>query len=107
MLFNTDGSLDQKLQQQDRKIQEAEMRIANLDEEVEDLLESLKVSPKQLTAFLENRENFSEANWLEVSKQKKQFDEKLKRDLDHVRNPIKSKRAYSSLHVQRHWLHVK
>lgn len=107
MFSDAYNSQEQKMQQQKKKIQEMELRIANLDEEVEELLESLKVSPEQLTAFLSNKENFTEENWNEVAKQKKELEEKLKRELDNVRNPIKSKKTYSSLHVQRHWLHVK
>lgn len=101
-------ALENKIQQNQSKIESLEIQLEGLTREEEKLLSELKVSSEQLVSFISKKENFTEENWEELNKQLKQMDEKLHRELENVRNPLKTKRAYSSLNgVQSHWLYVK
>ncbi len=100
-------SCEQQAQKNDLDIKELELKIEGLDLKTEELFTSLNVTPEQISAYLDNKENFTEENWAEISKQKKDYELKHERDMKQIRNPTKMKRAYASLNVQRHWLHVK
>lgn len=103
----SDTKSEQQIQTRASKIQALQLQLENLDRQMEELLGELRVSPEQLSAFISKKENFTEENWAELVSQKKRLDDKLQRELDNIRNPLKTKRNYKSLHVQRHWLHVK
>jgi|ERR1700733_5959096 hypothetical protein len=103
----SDQNLDQQIQQRTSKIKALEIQIEQLDLQTDALLSELKVTPEQLTAFISKKEHFTEENWEELVKQKQTLDNKLSTELANIRNPKKTKRNYSSLHVSRHWLHVK
>lgn len=100
-------SLDQKFQQQQRKIAELAIQMEKLDLEIDSFLKELKVTPAQLSTFISQQENFTPQNWEELAKQQKQIDEKLHRDLSQIRNPKKTKKAYDSLRIERHWIRAK
>lgn len=100
-------SLENQINDKDVKIKELQIQIENLDNSVSDLLNSLNVTSEQLTAYLEKPEHFTKENWTELVEQKHQLEEKLLRELANINNPQKTKKSYSNLHVQRHWLHVR
>lgn len=105
MLFQ--DNIEEKLNINEKKIRELAIHHEKLDSDVHQFLNELEVTPAQLNAFISNKENFTESNWQELQKHKKQLDEKLDVDLKNVRNPLKSKKALASLNVNRHWLHVR
>lgn len=105
-MFNQ-NSLEQQILQQETKIKELEIQLETLENSVGELLTHLQVTPEQLTAFVDKQEHFSEENWTELQKQRKILDDKLLREIANIRNPRKTKNAYSNLHVERHWLHVR
>lgn len=100
-------NIEEKLNVNEKKIRELAIRHEKLDSDISSFLVDLEVTPEQLTAFISKQENFTEDNWQELQKQKQQLDEKLDVELKNVRNPLKSKKALASLHVARHWLHVR
>lgn len=101
------NSLENKIQQQESKIKELEIQLETLEHSVSELLTHLQVTPEQLTALVSNQEHFSEENWSDLQKHKLQIEEKLQREIANIRNPRKIKKSYDSLHVERHWLHVR
>lgn len=100
-------ALENKIQQYSTKIEELEIRLESLLREEEKLLHDLQITREQLSVFVSNPENFTAENWAELNDQQKKMNEKLHRELENIRNPIKTKKAYDSLHVQSHWLYVK
>lgn len=100
-------NIEEKLHLNEKKIRELSIRLEKLESDITNFLEELEVTPEQLSTFISKKENFTEENWLEIQKQKKQLDEKLDLDLKNVRNPLNSKKALASLNVGQFWLHVK
>ncbi len=101
------NSLDHQIQQQETKINELEIQLESLESSVTELMSFLNVSSEQLTSYIEKQDHFTDENWKDLTTTKKKLDEKLHRELTNIRNPIKTKKSYSNLHVERHWLHVR
>jgi len=105
-MFKEDN-LDEKIEKNDSKIKEISIQIQNLNREEKALLDELKVTPEQLSTFIENKENFSEKNWDEIQSQKKKLDQKLLLELANIRNPSKTKKAFKERNIDNNWLFVK
>lgn len=103
----SDAKLEAQIEQQELKIKALTNQLDNLSREVDEFLGALDISLNQLAHYAEQKENFTEENWNELSQQRKQLEEKLHRELENIRNPVNTKRSYDNLHVQRHWLFVK
>lgn len=88
-------------------LQELAIRIESLNDQVDELLNELDVSPEQLTAFVENKENFTEENWNHLLQQKEEWNKKLLLSLKNIRNPIEAKKKYAERRVEQHWLFVR
>lgn len=104
MLFD---SMEQQIRQQEEKIRKLSLMIENQDREVNEFLQQQNIVPEKVGKFLENSENFCEESWSTLNQEKQKLEEKLHRDLTNIRNPKKTKKSYASLHVERHWLHVR
>lgn len=100
-------NIEEKLNMNEKKLREMSIRLEKLDRDIANFLHEMEVTPEQLTAFISKKEHFTEGNWEELQKHKKQLDEKLEVELKNVRNPLKAKKALASLNVNRHWLYVK
>src|SRR5436190_11680354 len=103
----SDAKMEAQIEQQDLKIKALTNQLDNLSREVDEFLGVLDINLHQLAHYAEQKENFTEENWNELHKQRKQLEDKLHRELENIRNPVKTKRSYDNLHVQRHWLFVK
>lgn len=102
------NKLENEIQQLLNKINQLELRIEAHEQEESQFLESLSINLDQITAFVENKDNFTSENWEEIQKQKTDLNEKLKLHLSSIKDPRKTKKEYSSLQgIQRHWLHVR
>lgn len=99
--------LEKKIQKHELAFKELMIKTDTLNQQVEELLAELNVSPEQLTTFIGNKDNFSEENWEMIVKQRKELDEKLLRELANIRNPLKNKKTYSERVVPQHWLFVR
>lgn len=99
--------LERKINKNEMAIQELTISLENLNQQVDALLNELEVSAEQLTAFVENKENFSEENWDLLLKQKKDWNEKLRLSLENVRNPLSAKKKYAERKIEPHWLFVR
>ncbi len=100
-------NIEEKLNLNEKHIRELSIRFEKLEKDISSFLEELEVTTEQLTAFISQKDNFTDDNWQELQKHKKQLEEKLETDLKSIRNPLNSKKALASLNVGRHWLHVK
>lgn len=99
--------IEKQMEQQKFKFQELAIQFESLNVEIDRFFGQLDVSPEQLSCFLEKREHFTERTWKELLKKRQELDQKLQRELDCIRNPLKTKDNYQSLHVARHWIHVR
>lgn len=100
--------LENKIEQNNTKIKALSIQIENINREMDSFFKELQINFDNLSEFMSKKDNFTEENWEELSKQKKMIEERLQRELDNIRNPLKAKHAQSSQqHVQRHWLFVK
>lgn len=100
-------NIEEKLSANEKKIRELDIRFEKLNNDIKNFLNELQVTPEQLTSFISQKENFTEENWEELQKQKKQLEDKLNLELKNITNPLKSKKARASLNIDRHWLYVK
>lgn len=100
-------TLEKQVEKNAQTIKELAIQIENINRQTEELLKELNVSPEQLTAFISNKEAFSEENWNTLTEQRKSLEEKLLLELASVRNPLKTKKTYQDRHIQPHWLFVR
>lgn len=102
-----ESKLENQIQNHSLKAQELAIRLEDLDREVDTFLKEVNINLDKLTSFMENKENFTDENWTQLLQEKEKINEKLQRELANIRNPLKTKKAYSGLRVQNHWLHVR
>lgn len=109
MFFSKDKELNlqQGTQKNEALLKQLLIRVDSLDREIKMLLDELKVTPEQVSTYLSNPDNFTPENWHELQLERKVLDEKLKRDLENIRNPPKIKKTMADRHVAPHWLYVK
>ncbi len=99
--------LDDQIQQAESKLEALAIRMDNLDREADELFADLKVTQEQLDAFIGSPLNFTQENWVQIQELKKELDDKLKRELANIRDPLKIKKAYSERNIGQHWLYVR
>lgn len=101
---------DQLEKQIEKNIQIAKqlsIEIENLNRQSDELLKELKVSPDQLSTFIDRQDAFTEEDWNALLTERKKLEEKLLLALAQVRNPKKTAAATKSLNVAPHWLFVR
>lgn len=102
-----DQRIERFISKTDASIKENSIQQEALDKEVQELLKELKVTPQQIAAFISAKENFTMENWEELQEQRKILDEKLSRSLNHIPDPLKTRKTQAERNVGRHWLFVK
>jgi cytochrome oxidase Cu insertion factor (SCO1/SenC/PrrC family) len=105
-------SLEQKLeaniQNTQLKMQQLAISMESLENEYQQLLEDLALTPEQLKDYAEDSSNFSPPIWEQLQNDKKKLDEKLDLALKSVRDPLKIKKTFSDQGlIQRHWIFVR
>ena len=84
-----------------------ELQIEALDKEIAQFLTELKVTPENLTLFIQNQSHFTPDNWETLQQERKALEEKLQLNLKNIPNPRKAKKAYRERQVGSNWLFVK
>ncbi|MCB1112625.1 MAG: hypothetical protein H7A37_01850 [Chlamydiales bacterium] len=102
-----ESSPEFKIRQNEKKLRELRVRVDSLNKEVDGFLTSLGVSSEQLTAYVENRENFDDETWEKLQDERQKLDAKLTFELESVSDPTKTKKAYETLNVAPHWIFVR
>lgn len=105
--MNHIDQLEQTIQKNELAIRELAIQIDSMSDQVNSFLAELNVSPEQLSAYLANQDNFTQENWNTLLQQKQELEEKLKRELENIKNPLKTKKTYSERKIQQHWLYVR
>ncbi len=107
MFSKSEPYQDNHNNQADQKINALAIQLEQLDRAVDELFSLIELTPEQLTAFVKKPEHFTKENWEELDKQRLALEERLNRSLSNIRNPRKTKRAYSALNAAHNWLFVK
>ncbi len=102
-----DKKIEDHIHKNKTAFKELSIRMEGLNREVQDLLESLNVTPQQLSRYVENPDNFVSENWEEIQKIKQEIDAKMERSLSNIKNPQKTKQSFENLRIQPTWLHVR
>lgn len=100
-------ALEKAIQKNELAIQELAIQIDSVASQVDAFLTELNITAEQISAFIENKDNFTEENWNTLLQQKQELEAKLKRELANIKNPLKTKKTYSERNVQQHWLFVR
>lgn len=98
---------EDKATQHEKLIQELSIRMEQLDREIDTLLKELKVTPDQLSTFIQEKDNFTEENWSQLQEQRRKLDEKLLCELKNVSDPLKTKKNYEGRVIGSNWIHVR
>lgn len=99
--------LESKLHRQLKACSEAEIQNEHLNEEIHSYFEEYSIEPKQLSAFISQKEHFCEQNWEQLQQEKKKLEDRLERDLKNIANPFRLKKVYKQRKVENHWLFVR
>ncbi|EFB42844.1 hypothetical protein pah_c001o031 [Parachlamydia acanthamoebae str. Hall's coccus] len=107
-MFDHD-SLEEKIQKNTFKIEELSIHIESIDRQINTLLEEeLKVTPEQLSQFIQTKDHFTEENWNQMQEEKARLSAKLETDLKSIRNPQQQQKRYAERAVVgNHWLFVR
>lgn len=101
-------NLDEVIESNEKRIRELSIQIENLDKKIEDLYKELKLTPEQVNVFIENRSYHSDQAWEAIQKERQAINEKLRKELSNIIDPLKQKQKYSQMSVQQqHWLYVR
>lgn len=105
--MSLEEEIEFKIQQKDQKILELSLQNETLSNQISDFINEIGITFEQLTKFLDDKNNFSESNWIEVIKQKKELEDKLKRELENIRNPLAVKKTYKERKIGQNWIFVR
>lgn len=100
-------TLEQKIAKNEKAMQELLIQLAAIDRKNHELYNDLNITPEKLSAFLANPSNFKPEAWAMMQSERGKLDEKLKRDLNNIRDPAKAKKTYAERNVGQHWLFVR
>jgi len=90
------------------KIREIEQQEAARKRAMKELLEKMQVTSEQLNAFYNNPSNFSQEEWKEFQKQKKEFDAEIQKELQSILDPLQAQANRASLtNIPRHAIFVR
>ncbi len=98
---------DEETLKNEKLLHQLLLRVEELKKDTTELFSDLNMSAEQFAAYVQNKENFSPAEWEIFQQQQKQLDEKLSLSLEGVRNPQKAKQSFQDLNLSRNWLFVK
>lgn len=102
-----DDAVESKIEKHKNLIKKLALQLENQDRIELSLFSQLQISPEKLTAFLDNKENFSDHDWEEIQKHRQTISGDLGRSLTNVRNTAQLKKTYTSLRIAQHWIPVR
>ncbi len=82
-------------------------RSKELDQEGQSLFQDIELSLKEIEAYITNPKNFNQLEWEHIQTKQQELNTILDRDLQNIRNPQKTKRAFEALNLPRYSIHVR
>lgn len=104
MFFDT---LEDKIKQNERTLNELKLRYEQLNKEIEQLFKEFDVSQEDICKYASDPNNFSPKDWNELEKRRKTLDERLENDLKSIRDVSKAKKSFEERNVSNHWIFCK
>lgn len=102
------ATLDEKIQQTDKKLSDLKMRLERLEQERDQFLSDRELSSEELASYVADEANFHPELWMQWQEEKKALDEKLQSELRQVRDEGKAAKAYTERGgIAPHWLFVR
>jgi len=101
------NNLEQKIQKNESTLKNLVNEIEHLHQETQKLFSDLNISPEQFSSYIENPDNFTQAEWDRLQDHKNKLDQKLDLSTDHTTDPSKTKKAFADLNMSRNWLFVR
>jgi uncharacterized protein with NRDE domain len=87
---------------------ELNLKIEQLDDHFDTILNELDVTAEQLHTFTTNSNHFTSTSWEKIEADRKHLDEKLCLDLENIKDPLHVKKTFAKQGtVQPHWLFVR
>lgn len=106
--MSLEQELEQTIQMTHLKLKKITLNMEQLEQEFQDVLKELDLTPEAAKATLADSSNYSLPIWEELQRHTKQLDEKLQLDLKNIKNPLKNKKTFAERSlVQPHWLFVR
>lgn len=100
-------NLEDKLTDQDKKIEELCIRMDGLSRHVDELMEQLDVTPEQISTYVSDPANFHPEEWETLQKETKKLDEKLILEQASITNPLSTKKKMAERNIPPNWLFVR
>lgn len=94
----------------DRALMELMLQHEKLHRDIESLFEELKVSPEQLTAYIENPKNFPGKTWDRLQEEKQKLKDSFERKIADLRKkspPSPKKDPRDPVSPANHWIFVR
>ncbi len=98
--------LESKTQQRtiDQRIDDLDIEIEAMAEESREHFWELGISLEEIDVYINNPNHFSEETWELLQSNLSRLEEKLKRDLDNIRDPKATKASYKERQAPSHWI---
>lgn len=97
----------QVMEEKHLELMELMLKHETLNRDTEALFHELQVTPEQLTAFIENKSNFSDDNWNRLQEEKNKLEQRIQTEIANIRNQVKVKKAYEERQIANHWIFVR
>lgn len=92
----------------ERKVKEIALGLERLEKQYQHFLHELGLTHEQLTAYVENSDNFSPETLQELQETKQKLDEKLNLKLESISDPTKvAQKRNDQGQIQRNWIFVR
>ena len=106
--MQSNNNYEEILQQNEKKLNELQKNLEKSREDYQSLLEELKLTPEQVSHFVNDQDNFSAAEWQLIQDEHQKLDMKLNLELNEIRNPQKVKQVQQEQsQIRPHWFFVR
>lgn len=98
-MFFEEKNFDNIIQNNEKRIKEISSQIDSLTSDMEKLYDELSLTPDELSSYINNPENFDKETWQHLQEEREKLELRLRKKLDSIRDPKKSKESFSDRHI--------
>lgn len=100
--------ISKKIQASEKQMKEFSLSLERLNQEYQELLNDLELTPEQIKTNIENPAYFSSEAREAIEQEQRKLDEKLNLALNNVKDLKKAEETFDTLKtIQQHWLFVR
>lgn len=89
------------------KLKRLTQEFEQLNQTIDNFFADLGVTDKTLAQYVQMKEQFSSEDWNKLNEERLLLEEKLKKDINSLANPLETKKKYEERKVAPHWLFVR